>query len=226
MILQKCTDQKTSFNQIVKIEQDITIAKSIEEFPLINKQGEKMAIVIQIIRIIEFFLEVTGKTQEIYQIQVLAGDLYEKFKYDTIEDVILMFKMARQGEFGKIYDCKPPEILSWASQFFEYKSIEREKLIGKQKAIQKREEQVEISEEARTRFNELYKSITIKKTETENSIRNVVPELFNMNQYLMSLPESCKKLSLKDLKEEIKKTEFKNKDAHEILLAELKRRKK
>ena len=76
MILQKCTDQKTSFNQIVKIEQDITIAKSIEEFPLINKQGEKMAIVIQIIRIIEFFLEVTGKTQEIYQIQVLAGNIF------------------------------------------------------------------------------------------------------------------------------------------------------
>lgn len=222
MILQKCTEQKASFNQIVKLEQEISVIKSIEEFPLISKQGEKRELVRQIIRIVEFFLEVTGKSLELYQIQVLSGDLYEKFKYDTIEDIIMMFKMARQGEFGKIYDCKPPEILTWVNYYLDHKAQEREKLIGKQKAIK-----IEpMTEEARKKFEDLYKSISVKPAEFPNSIKSVVPELFNLNQYIISLPESCKNLSLKELKIEIHKTEFVSKEAHTILMAELNRRNK
>jgi len=62
MILQKCTDRKKAFNEIVKTEQSITIADSLQDFPLIKSQGAKAAIIPQIIRVIEFFIEVVGKS--------------------------------------------------------------------------------------------------------------------------------------------------------------------
>ena len=74
-------------------------------------EGKKLDLVREIIRVVEFFLKVTGKEMEDFQVQILAGDLYEKFKHDTLEDVILMFKMARQGDFGKVYKLDNFEVL-------------------------------------------------------------------------------------------------------------------
>ena len=56
------------------MEQNITIRQSLETAPLVIYSGEKIATIKQIIRVIEFFLEVTGNKLETYQIQVLAGD--------------------------------------------------------------------------------------------------------------------------------------------------------
>ena len=133
MTLQTCTDNKQAFNTIVKLEQNITVAESLKRSPLIVSQGSKVVVVRQIIRVIEFFLEVTGKELEGYQIQILAGDLYEKFKTDSLDDVILMFKMARQGEFGKVYKFDTFSIMEWADKFLDYKSATRERLIKQKK---------------------------------------------------------------------------------------------
>lgn len=233
MILQQCTDKKTAFNEIVKSEQSLTIADSLQSFPLIKSQGTKASVIPQIIRVIEFFLEVVGKSLEIYQIQVLAGDLYDKFKYDTLEDVIMMFKHARTGDFGKIYDCKPPEILSWCTPYLELKAEEREKLLAKEKRERRNAEdqQEPISEEAKKRFEDLFKQVnmasspgnlSITKTLAEPlKLQEHIPELYSLESYLKNLPHNCKELSKKELLEEIKKTEFSNKEAHEILINEL-----
>jgi hypothetical protein len=131
MTLQQCTETKQAFNMLVKLEQNLTAATAIVESPLIITQGKKRIVVGEIIRIIEFFLEVTGKELEGYQIQILAGDLYEKFKTDALEDIVLMFKMARQGDFGKVYKCDTFEIMDWSNQYLEVKSATREKLLKK-----------------------------------------------------------------------------------------------
>jgi TatD DNase family protein len=47
------------------------------------------------------------------------------------------------------------------------------------------------------------------------------PELYSLESYLKNLPHNCKELSKKELLEEIKKTQFTNKEAHEILINEL-----
>ncbi|WP_234111758.1 hypothetical protein [Chryseobacterium sp. R2A-55] len=133
MTLQKCTETKQAFNALVKIEKELSIEKAIVESPLIVAQGKKKSVVSEIIIIIEFFLNVTGKELEEYQIQILAGDLYEKFKTDALEDIVLMFKMARQGEFGKVYKCDTFEIMDWSNRYLESKSATRERLLKKKK---------------------------------------------------------------------------------------------
>ena len=231
MTLQQCTDKKLAFNEIVKAEQSISIAESVQSYPLISSQGTKAAIIPQIIRVIEFFLEVVGKSLEIYQIQVLAGDLYDKFKYDTIEDVIMMFKHARTGDFGKLYDCKPPEILSWCIPYLELKAEQREKLIAKEKQAQRNEVDEPLSPEAIKKFEELQKKInmgtpigdvSITKAITQPlKLQEHIPELYSLDSYLKNLPHNCKELTKKELQLEIKKTEFTNKEAHTILINEL-----
>ena len=104
MTLQQCTETKQAFNLIAKIEQQISVRSTILTSPIIATQGHKINIIKEIIRILEFFLEINGKKLEPYQIQVLAGDVYDRFKNDTLDDVILMFKMMRKGElvqYGK-----------------------------------------------------------------------------------------------------------------------------
>ena len=133
MTLQKCTETKQAFNALVKIEKNLSIENAIVESPLIVTQGKKQSVVSEIIIIIEFFLKVTGKELEEYQIQILAGDLYEKFKTDALEDIVIMFKMARQGDFGKVYKCDTFEIMDWSNKYLEVKSATREKLLKKKK---------------------------------------------------------------------------------------------
>lgn len=236
MTLQQCTDKKLAFNEIVKAEQSISIAESVQSYPLISTQGTKAAVIPQIIRVIEFFLEVVGKSLEIYQIQVLAGDLYDKFKYDSLEDVIMMFKHARTGDFGKLYDCKPPEILSWCIPYLELKAEQREKLIAKEKQAKRIEVDEPLSPEAINKFEELQRHINmgtplgdlrITKAITQPlKLQEKIPELYSLESYLKNLPHNCKELSKKELQEEIKKTQFTNKEAHEILINELNLRNK
>jgi hypothetical protein len=126
--LQQCTETKQVFNQLVKLEQSLTISESLQNSPLLVQQGTKVNVIMQIIRVVEFFLEVTGKELEGFQIHILAGDLYEKFKTDNLDDIIMMFKMARQGDFGKVYRCDTFEIMEWANKYLDVKSATREKL--------------------------------------------------------------------------------------------------
>ena len=139
MTLQQCTEIKQVFNTLVKLEQNLTVVESIKKSPLIATQGSKIDVISQMIRVIEFFLEVTGKELEGYQIQILAGDLYEKFKTDSLDDLVLMFKMARQGEFGKVYKFDTFSIMEWADKYLDYKSATREKLITQRRKVKKPE---------------------------------------------------------------------------------------
>jgi len=127
-ILQNCTANKV-FPALARVEQTLSIKKSLEEAPLLRYEGTKIAVVAQIIRVIEFFLSVTGKDLDAFQIQILAGDLYEKFCNDTLDDIILMFKMARNGDFGKVYNLDNFTIMDWANKYLEMKSETRERLL-------------------------------------------------------------------------------------------------
>lgn len=183
MTLQTYTESRQAYNALVKIERFLTVEESIERSPLICAEGKKIGVVAQIIRIIEFFLEVTGKELEGYQIQILAGDLYEKFKTDSLDDVVLMFKMARQGEFGKVYKCDTFEIINWANQYLDFKSATRERLINKKKKKTADEEITgksfhELPPELQQQFNKIGKTrmMTRKATEmmtTEKNIRDL-----------------------------------------------------
>lgn len=230
MILKPCSDKK-AFNEIAKIEQSLTIKESIKNGELIASQGKKLDIVKEIIKIVEFYLEITGKKLENYQIKILAGDLYDKFRNDTLEDLILMFKMIRTGDLGKppYTDNFHEKIMSYIPLFFDHKSAERERLIDikkreRNKAVNNPPAPQNMSDEAYQKFTELQNRLTnpIQRNREVFSIKGV---LESVDQYLDNLPESCKKLSAKDLNYEIFRTQYNNKTAYEILLQEQQRRK-
>lgn len=227
MILKPCSGNK-AFNEISKIEQSLTVKESIKSGELIVSQGSKVDLIIEIIKIVEFYLEVTGKKLETYQIRTLAGDLYDKFKNDTVEDIILMFKMIRTGDLGKapFFDNFHEKIMSYVPLFFDHKAEEREKLIEakKRKRNHREKEDVTMSDEAYAKFTELQNMIKspIKKKADLFTVKGV---LESIDQYIDNLPETCKKLSDSDLKYEIRRTQYNNKIAYEILLEEQQRRK-
>lgn len=227
MILRPCSD-KEAFNAIAKIEQSLTMKDSIKTGELIMKQGAKYEVVIEIIKIIEFYLKITGKELEGYQVQILAGDLYDKFRTDTVEDIILFFKMIRTGDLGKLkyYDNFHDKIMSYVPQFFQYKSEQREKMIeAKKKQLKKKADQTQMSEEAYNKFTELQNKLSTPTVKTSDTFR-VKDVLSSLDNYLSTLPETCKKLSDSDLKYELKRTEYNNRSAYEILLQEQDNRKK
>lgn len=166
--LQQCTETKQAFNALVKLERNMSVSEAIIKSPLIITQGRKIDVVSQIIRIIEFFLEVTGKELESYQIQILAGDIYEKFKTDTLDDVVLMFKMARQGDFGKVYKCDTFEVMDWCNKYLDHKSATRERLILKKKKVKELETQGgksfhDLPQELQDKFNNIGKDRFLPK---------------------------------------------------------------
>lgn len=139
MTLRQCSDNKVAFNALAKLEQSLTITESINTYPVIQSQGTKVEIVKEIIRIIEFFLTATGREMETYQIQILAGDLYEKMRGDTLEDIVMMFQMARRGEFGKVYKVDNFEVMEWREKYIEIKAAEREKMHRQRKKTEEKE---------------------------------------------------------------------------------------
>lgn len=106
-------------------------------YPIIRNMGvEKKDIVKQVYLIILRFNRLlnVSKPMDDEQMTVLALDLVEAFEYDTLEDVILLFKMARNLKFGNIYRVDPPTILSWIPIYMEQKAVEREHLHKQQMA--------------------------------------------------------------------------------------------
>lgn len=65
------------------------------------------------------------------QIRQMVSDVLEKYKHESIEDILLVFKRARQGDFSKkqpIYQLDQQTIFGWIDQHMEEKSIERERM--------------------------------------------------------------------------------------------------
>lgn len=71
-----------------------------------------------------------GKKFTTEQATIMAFDLFEIFGFETIEDIVLMFKMARQGKIGDGKDFKLDSqtiFHKWVPEYLELKAEQREK---------------------------------------------------------------------------------------------------
>lgn len=61
------------------------------------------------------------------QIKIIVEDLLDKYPNESIEDFILVFKRARQGEFGTIYHLHSAVIFSWMEFYLneKYEALEK-----------------------------------------------------------------------------------------------------
>lgn len=87
------------------------------------------------------------------QIEMLSVDTFEKFQYESVEDVILFLKMCRSGSFGATNRGVDSNLIfgEWFPKYMEIKSDAREKEYEKEKSSLSIEQRgVEYSEVIKT----------------------------------------------------------------------------
>lgn len=67
------------------------------------------------------------------QIEMCVNDLVAKYPNETVEDFILIFRKARQGEFGEIYRLDSAVIFGWMEYYLEEKYTIWEKQLENEK---------------------------------------------------------------------------------------------
>lgn len=72
------------------------------------------------------------------QIKTIVEDLLDKYKNESIEDFILVFKKARQGEFGELYRLDSPVIFGWMDKYLDEKyQVVEKKLMDEKESYYK-----------------------------------------------------------------------------------------
>lgn len=183
----------TNLNTLSKLIEKINVVKAVAYFAL---------------RLSENFN--VGKKLTDDQASIMAFDLLDIFKYETIEDVLLMFKYARQGKIGDGKDFKLDSqtvFHKWVPQYLELKAIERENNHNKSKG-ESSINNYNWDKDSITKF-EVDGNIQLPKSNNGLGTRKrkelSVPEGFytpemNRASYLKALAEHAKNASIEDLK--------------------------
>lgn len=103
-------------------------------------KGDNAQIAFSVVKIlVERFIDSFGFSTKMSgtQIETLTVDTLEKFSFETLHDIILFFKMARNGQFGSTNRGVDSNLIygDWYPKYLEQKSIEREKILQKEKDI-------------------------------------------------------------------------------------------
>ena len=212
--------------EIIRTERSLTVEKCLSA-PLLYNQRRNEAELIKAIYLLIYrfcnLINVGKNLNETQQIQ-LAADLFTAFGGESLEDVALFFKMAREGAFGDFYRLDTVIINSWIPKYLDIKAEAREREIRNRENIrQRKESEIVPTEEARKRLGELAKKLTTKE-EKRQSLKG--HPLFDYQAYLVNLQEAVKNMSTKDLKEMMQKTSrLSHPEVLEILQAEMNTRK-
>lgn len=96
------------------------------------------------------------------QVTVFTADVLECFKYESLEDMVLFFKMARQGKFGTTKRGVDSNLVTgdWFQQFMELKAKAREDKVTIQQKQFKSDNQISMKAV----------EITYKKAERQREI--------------------------------------------------------
>lgn len=81
------------------------------------------------------------------QITTIIEDLVDRYQYESLEDFILVFKRARQGEFGELYRLDSAVIFGWMERYLEEKYSVLERLQSSDKGKSEKVEFPEITPE-------------------------------------------------------------------------------
>lgn len=120
------------------IEMGLSISKTFENSSIRSVfKGENGQIGYSVVNVlVKRFIDSFGFATKMNesQIETLTVDTLEKFSYETLQDIILFFKMARTGQFGSTGRGVDSNLIygDWYPKYLELKSIEREKIIQKE----------------------------------------------------------------------------------------------
>ncbi len=121
-----------------ELERTLTVKKVVESaLPLaelkrvIGAKGIAQAIDIQLTKLVAS-LNVKWNLNE-HQIKTIIEDLMDKFPNETIEDFILVFKKARQNEYGEVFRLDSAVVFGWVEKYLDEKYQVIEGLLMKEK---------------------------------------------------------------------------------------------
>lgn len=217
-------EKQESNLELAIFEKNLTLSKSLTGSTLssIEKKVETKNLVKTLVYLIERaqdFFNVKAKMND-DQILILSMDFLEVYKYETIEDIIMMFKMVRQGQIGgKIFYLDSHIILNeWMPEYLELKAREREESHAKNKSNDTELNDVQLK--ALDQYNEKKKEQGEEKQEEFQLMSND-----SYGNWIKHLPETCKHLTLHELKVQIKRAKnTTDKKPFEIYTNELNRR--
>ena len=163
--------------QLQIIEMRLTIDDTLEKPVLKNvfKNKEKLAFsTIEVL--VKRFLDSFGfsKKADYNQIETISIDSFEKFSYESLEDIILFFKMARRGDFGTTNKGVDSNLIfgEWFTMYLERKSIRREENHEKRK---NKANEISVSyEDVKITYKKAHekKKLEVVKTYVDNITKN------------------------------------------------------
>ena len=158
--------------QLAQMEMSLKIEDTLDQ-PTTKKifSGENSQIGYGVINIlVKRFIYSFGFSTKLSdtQIEVLTVDTIEKFKYESLDDVILFFKMGRQGLLGTTKRGVDSNLIfgEWFPMYLEKKSLKREERYLREKSI--------LNENTRGLTSEEVKKAYEREKEKANPFRNKV----------------------------------------------------
>ena len=158
--------------QLAQMEMSLKIEDTLDQ-PTTKKvfSGENSQIGYGVINIlVKRFIDSFGFSTKLSdtQIEVLTVDTIEKFKYESLDDVILFFKMGRQGLLGTTKRGVDSNLIfgEWFPMYLEKKSLKREERYLREKSI--------LNENTRGLTSEEVKKAYEREKEKANPFRNKV----------------------------------------------------
>jgi len=124
---------------LAMVEMGLTVKNTFESSNIRSVfKGEHGQIGFSVVNVlVKRFMDSFGFATKMNDIQIesLTVDTLEKFAFETLEDIILFFKMARTGSFGSTMRGVDSNLIfgEWFPLYLEFKAGEREKVYQKEK---------------------------------------------------------------------------------------------
>ena len=126
--------------QLAPLEMNLTLSETLDQ-PTVRKvfSGDNATIGFSVVKVlVNRFIESFGFSTKLSesQIEILTIDTIENFKYESLQDIILFFKLARSGKFGSTKRGVDSNLIfgEWFPMYMEQKADLREQQYVKQKS--------------------------------------------------------------------------------------------
>mgnify|MGYP000073656786 CR=1 FL=1 len=200
------TFNDTTAVEFVSQERKLTLINAICGTPLRTlekaNQIETASKLIFLIKRLNNLLNVGQKLNDL-QIATLASDLLDFCQNETLEDMVILFKMARKGELGtKIYRLDSMVILQeWMPVYLDLKYQEKERELQRKKSELAAAEMEASKEVWESEYSKKWRQMQVALI-TENKPTKPPKEdyLQNSDSFKKVLALELKKMSLKQLK--------------------------
>ncbi|MEG2510417.1 MAG: hypothetical protein RSA74_13295 [Chryseobacterium sp.] len=230
--LMQCLVSEDKF-ELIQVERSLTVEKCLSAPLLVNQKQNEPELIKSIFLIVKRFNDLVnvGKKMNEDQMIALSADLFERFGGESLEDVMLFFKMARSGEFGDLYRLDSIVVLSWVDKYLDLKITAREDEIQNERNIRQREEDEAVKnhvpdEKAKQYLEQLSKSIKVTAISRNTGVLREGNPLFDYKAYIETLPEAAKNMDDEHLETMIDNTsKYSHPEVYEILVIEQESRK-